>query len=84
MNRNLELMQSLSTLEFNGKMNGLEGLFQKIEDLDPLPGGAKANKNGGTITGLQLGTENAHAVRQGRAMVVDFCVDEGQGAEEIG
>ena len=26
-------MQSLSTLEFNGKMNGLEGLFQKIEDL---------------------------------------------------
>jgi len=33
MNRNLELMQSLSTLEFNGKMNGLEGLFQNIEDL---------------------------------------------------
>ncbi|MCU0360948.1 MAG: hypothetical protein MUF75_09560 [Bacteroidia bacterium] len=33
MNRSLYLTETLNALEFNGKMNSLENLFRKIEDL---------------------------------------------------
>jgi hypothetical protein len=33
MNRSLYLTEALNKLEFNGKMNGLEDLFSKIEDV---------------------------------------------------
>ena len=33
MNRSVDLTEALTNLEFNGKLNGLEVLFRKIEDV---------------------------------------------------